>query len=265
MQPTCFYEPLGDAGRYRATGATAGPWDAAAQHGGPPAALVATAIEACEPVPGLRLARITVELLRPVPVSDVVVQARVVRPGRRVRLIEANLEADGQPVALARAWQIASQPDLLSPRPISPPPQLPAAGPVRFFDGGAAITGYAAAVEWRFVSGGFDVLGSAEVWTRVRIPLLAGQPLSGLQRLLIAADSANGVSGVLPFSDWVFVPTALTVTLHRHPLGEWTFMRAETSLSDDGIGSCQAELADASGPVGSASQPLVITRRTLKS
>src|SRR6266516_4040779 len=98
MQPTCFYEPLGQAGHYRATAATAGPWDPGSQHGGPPAALLATAIEACDAVPGLRLARLTVELLRPVPVGEVVVQAHVLRPGRRVRLIEAQLEADGKPV-----------------------------------------------------------------------------------------------------------------------------------------------------------------------
>jgi Thioesterase-like superfamily len=91
---------------------------------------------------------------------------------------------------------------------------------------------------------------------------VAGQPLTGLQSRLIVADSANGISGVLPFDEWLFVPTALTVTLHRHPRGEWIFMRAETRLSNDGIGSCQAELADDQGSIGTASQPLVITRRS---
>ena len=172
-----------------------------------------------------------------------------------------QLEADGKPLALARAWQIASQPDLVSAQPTAPPPERPASGPVPFFEGVSAVTGYAAALEWRFVSGAFDTLGAAEAWTRVRIPLVEGQPLSGFQRVLVAADSANGISAVLPFRDWVFVPTALTVTLHRHPQSEWVFMRAETLLSDDGIGSCLAELADDLGTVGSASQPLVITRR----
>jgi acyl-Coa thioesterase superfamily protein len=196
-----------------------------------------------------------------VPVTDVVVRARVVRPGRRVRLLEATMEAEANTVALARAWQIASKPDLLQPAPLPPPPARPAPQPVRFFTGSTEIHGYGAAVEWRFVSGGFDALGAAEVWARVRIPLLADQPLTGLQRLLIVADSANGISGVLPFDEWLFIPTALTVTLHRHPRGEWIFMTAETRLSRDGIGACEAELADDDGPVGSASQPLVITPR----
>src|SRR5207237_8987655 len=95
-----FYEPLDVSGHYRATAAPAGPWDPGAQHGGPPAALLATVVEACEPAAGFRLARITVELLSPVPVRDVVVRAGVVRPGRRVRLVEATMEADGRPVAL---------------------------------------------------------------------------------------------------------------------------------------------------------------------
>jgi len=257
-----FYEPLDVSGGYRATAATAGPWDAGAQHGGPPAALLATVMEACEPVAGFRLARITVELLGPVPVRDVVVRAGVVRPGRRVRLVEATMEADGRPVALGRAWQIASQPDLMPAVPSSPPPERPAPRPVRFFTGSPAIEGYGAAIEWRFATGGFDVLGAAQVWARVRIPLVADQPLTGLQRLLIVADSANGISGVLPFDEWLFVPTALTLTVHRHPRGEWIFMGAETRLSNDGIGSCQAELADEDGAVGTASQPLVITRRS---
>jgi Thioesterase-like superfamily len=261
MQPESFYEPVGVVGGYRATPATAGPWDPASQHGGPPAALLATVIEDCEPVDGLRLARITVELLSPVPVGELVVRARVIRPGRRVRLLDATMDVDGRPVALARAWQIASQPDLL-PAPLpAPPPARPAPHAVRFFTGNAEIQGYGAAVEWRFVSGAFDRLGAAAVWARVRIPLVPDQPLTGLQRLLIVADSANGISGVLSFDEWVFVPTALTVTLHRHPVGEWIFMSAETRLSSDGIGSCQAELADDEGPVGTASQPLVITRR----
>jgi hypothetical protein len=99
------------------------------------------------------------------------------------------------------------------------------------------------------------------VWGRVRIPLLAGERLTGLQRLLIFVDSANGVSGVLPFQEWIFVPTALTATVHRHPQGEWVFMRAETTLSEDGIGSCKAEIADVDGPIVTASQPLVVARR----
>lgn len=253
-----YYEALDGEGRFRATGATTGPWDPGMQHGGPPAALLAAVIGRCEPRPGLRLARITVELLAPVPVGELRVQARVVRPGRRVRLVEATLEVAGRPIALARAWQIASQPDVLPPRaPAELPPELPRrSAPLATWR-----EGYASSIEWRFVSGAFDRPGPAEVWARVRIPLIREEPLTGLQRLLIVADSANGISSELPFADWLFVPTALTVTLHRHPTGEWVFMRARTSLATDGIGSCAADLADADGLVGTATQPLLVAPR----
>jgi hypothetical protein len=261
-RPAAYYEPLDRPGAFRATGATLGPWEAGMQHGGPPAALLATVIEQCEPQAGLRLARITVELLGPVPVGELRVEARIARPGRRVRLVEASLEVAGRPMALARGWQIASQPGLV-PRQAGHelPPVLPEAPAPRGSPLGTWRDGYASSIEWRVVSGAVDTAGSAQVWARVRLPLVDGQPLTGVQRLLVVADSANGVSARLPFREWLFVPTALTVTLHRHPVGEWVYMQAWTSLAEDGIGSCLAELGDAEGFVGTATQPLLIARR----
>jgi hypothetical protein len=208
----------------------------------------------------MRLARLTVELLAPVPVGIVTVAANVARPGRRVRLLEAVLSVEEKPVALARGWQIAAQPALLEPRPDVSLPPVPESADLPPLEG-AWMAGYASTIDWRWVSGGFAIPGPSEVWTRVRMPLIADQPLTGLQRLLVVADSANGISSELPFKDWLFVPTALTVTIHRHPEGEWTFMRAGTTLASDGIGSCLADLGDANGSVGTATQPLLIARR----
>src|SRR5215472_9780948 len=104
MEPTAFYLLIGD-GRFESTPATAGPWSAESQHGGPPSALLARAFERLAPDPGQRLARLTVEILRPVPVRPVTVEARVVRPGRRVTLLEGRLCVDGEEYLLARAWR----------------------------------------------------------------------------------------------------------------------------------------------------------------
>ena len=92
-----FYEPLGD-GRFRSTGHTAGPWDVRSQHAGPPAALLGRALEGTEPREGTLLARVTFEILGPVPVAEVEVESRVLRPGRTVELLEAQLSAGGRPV-----------------------------------------------------------------------------------------------------------------------------------------------------------------------
>ncbi|WP_165495529.1 acyl-CoA thioesterase domain-containing protein, partial [Actinomadura roseirufa] len=106
---TAFYEPLG-GGRFAATTATAGPWSAEFQHAGPVAALFGRAFERHEPVPGTRVARVTVDLLGPVPVAPLEVRARVVRPGRRITLLEAEMTGAGRPVARAAAWRIMAAP-----------------------------------------------------------------------------------------------------------------------------------------------------------
>src|SRR5919107_523918 len=110
-----FYEPLGE-GRYRSTPHTAGPWDVRSQHAGPPAALLGRALEATDPREGTLLARVTFEILGPVPVAEVEVESRVVRPGRTVELLEAQLSAGGRVAMTARAWRL-------------PATEAPAAGP----------------------------------------------------------------------------------------------------------------------------------------
>src|SRR5689334_4074694 len=102
--PDAFYRNSGD-GRYESTDATAGPWNPKRRHAGPPSALVGRAIERHEPRPGFRVARITLEIPRPVPVGDLEVVVRTVRSGGRAELIEGELRSAGEPLLLARAWR----------------------------------------------------------------------------------------------------------------------------------------------------------------
>src|SRR5262245_16962146 len=99
-----FYEPAGQD-TYVATAATVGPWSPDAQHGGPPSALAARALERHEPDERQRLARVAIDILRPVPVGKLSVRTRMVRPGRRIALVEAVMEADGQEELHARGWR----------------------------------------------------------------------------------------------------------------------------------------------------------------
>ncbi|WP_237292992.1 acyl-CoA thioesterase domain-containing protein [Streptomyces katrae] len=76
-----FYERIGE-GRFRATEATRGPWDPGAQHAGPPAALLGRAVEERAGARGdMRVARITYEILRPVPIGELAVATSVLRRG----------------------------------------------------------------------------------------------------------------------------------------------------------------------------------------
>src|SRR5271163_4206700 len=104
--PGAYYEPLGPS-CYRATAATMSPWDRALQHGGPPTALLATAIEDFEPKADMRIARITVDFLGPMPLSDLEVTTRIVRRGKKIELLESAMRVGEKDVAIARAWRIS--------------------------------------------------------------------------------------------------------------------------------------------------------------
>ena len=85
---------------------TSGPWDPAAQHGGAPAALLGGAIEDTAADEAMRVARVSIELLRPVPVAALRVETEVVRPGRRVQLIRASLWSGEHEVVRAIALRM---------------------------------------------------------------------------------------------------------------------------------------------------------------
>jgi hypothetical protein len=252
---SAFYEPLGD-GRFHSSDLTRGPWDPAFQHAGPPAALLGGALERCEPRDGLVLARVTFDILGPVPVAEVAVEARVLRPGRSVELLEASLRAGGREAIMARAWRVrAAAAPTVGDTP--PPPRLEGATappPLEDF-------GYGTAVEMRFVAGAWDVPGPATVWTRLRVPVVAGEEPTGLQRVLAVADSGNGVSGVLPLDEWLYINTELTVHMRREPRGEWICLDAETAIASGGAGVARSVLSDETGVVAHGAQALLVAPR----
>jgi hypothetical protein len=213
--------------------------------------------------PEMQVARFTAEILRPVPVTPLSVEARVVRPGRRVQLVEASLsDQDGQ-IMRATAWRIrtndehsvpATDPE---PVPFAPPSQASKFDPPPFYEGPSYFT----AMEWRFASGAFLDPGPAASWMRMRVPLVAGEPPSPLARVLVAADSGNGISMVLPLGEYVFINVDLSVHLFRMPVGEWVCLDARTRIDGRGVGLAESRLWDQTGRVGRGNQSLYVAPR----
>jgi hypothetical protein len=256
-----FYIPDG-AGRYRSTEWTRGPWDPRAQHASPPSALLGRAIEDCEPRPDLRIARITFEILGPVPIATLEVCAAVVRPGRRVELVEATMHADGAEIMRALAWRLAVADGGPAIGVDDPPPAGPdGLTPDEVFFPTGHDVGYHSAMEWRFVSGGFMELGPAIAWMRMRHPLVADETPSPLQRVLGAADSGNGVSATVDFGRYLFINTDLSVFLHREPVGVWVCLDAHTVVEPNGTGLASSRLWDEQGPIGRGMQTLLVAPR----
>ncbi len=103
--------------------------------------------------------------------------------------------------------------------------------------------------------------GAATVWMRLRHPLLPDEPLTPLARVAATSDFGNGVATVLPFDKYLFINADLTISLDRRPVGEWVALDARTLLHPGGIGWSESVLHDELGPVGRATQALVVQRR----
>jgi hypothetical protein len=239
-----------------------GPWDPGAQHGGPPAALIARALERCDGADGYHLARLGVDFVRPVPLSPLRVETEVVRPGRRVQLLSARVLAEDVEVCRAAALRIrrTSSP-IVTGTAAEPPPPGPEAGR----DAPAPMSGLersfvGEAMEKRFVSGDYG-LGPALVWMRLRHPLVAGEETTPFQRVAATADFGNGVSAELDWDDHVFINPDLVLHLEREAKGEWICLEARTRLQATGTGTAESVLHDRRGRVGRAVQSLYVDRR----
>jgi hypothetical protein len=217
-------------------------------------------MQRCQPRPEMIITRFTCEILRPIPVGDISVTARLARPGRSVELLEATATADGREVARASAWRVrrTGSPPVPPRHPAPPPlPDQPSAVPP---DGW--IDGYLSAIEWRPVRGSLGTPGPATVWARMRYPLVPDEEPTPLERVLVIADSGNGASQELDINRWLFINPELSVHLHREAAGEWICLDAQTAISAGGAGLATSVLSDTDGPLGVGAQSLLITPRT---
>ena len=250
------YVPGGVSGTFSSTPGTAGPWSTGAQHGGPPSGPLARAMEQ-RLGDGHLLARVSVDLLGPVPVGDLRVEVEVLRPGRRVSLLQATLYdvSAGRPCAEARGWalprteggagdgqSLPHSPDDGSERPL---PE-------------SWSRGYVDHVEWRWIRVAVLEPGPAVVWIRSRVPLLPGEPLAGVPLLMTCVDSASGVSAALDPAEWSFMNTEITVHVLREPVGEWVCVSAETTLGSGSVGIATASVHDEKGLVARSTQALLV-------
>ncbi len=250
-------------GRFLASELARGPWDRGAQHGGAPAALLVRALERLPAGDGLSIARVTFELLRPVPLGELVLEASVARPGRRVQLLEASLWGpDGAELVRARALQVRRADAAGAHTDPEPPPPGPEDGEDRppAFVPPARPTFMPDAIEVRFVSGAFGG-GPATAWFRLRVPVVAGEQPSPLQRLAAAGDFGNGISAVLHWNEYLFINPDLTLYIEREPVGEWIALDARTRIPADGVASAESVLYDERGRIGRAVQALLVAPR----
>jgi hypothetical protein len=247
-----------DGDTYVPTENAGGPWDPNALHGGAPAALMARALEAVDPGNDMFVSRLTVEFMRPVPMAPLRLRTAVIRPGRRVQLLQASLQAGEQEVARATALRIRQlEVDLPAPAATSLPSPPESGAPLS----DVPWRGFGKVIEPRLVSGSVLEPGPATVWFHLRLPILAGEQPSPLMRAVAAADFGNGISSEVDWSSHIFINPDLTVYLHRSPIGDWIALESTTFLQRNGVGLAQSRLYDRNGPVGTSLQAVLLERR----
>ena len=239
----------------------AGPWDPNMQHGGAPASLAVWAAEQIPTAAPMRIARVTIDLMRPVPVAPLRLETEVLREGRKIQLCAIRLYANDALTVGATVLKIKLQESELPPEAAILPVDLPGPEQSRVEAADFSSSPFVTGMSLRAARGQFGVPGPGAIWYRVDRPIVEGFAGSQAMRAMVAADFCNGTSSVLDFRQWTFLNADLTVNFARQPVGEWILLDAESWIGPGGAGLAMARLADISGYFGRAVQSLVIERR----
>lgn len=258
MDDQAFYTQI-SAEVFDSSPLTAGPWGASSQHAGPPSALLARQIERHQPRPGHRLARVSVDILLPVPVAPLHITVESLRTSKRVELLQAVAQAAGRTVLIARAWRIAAA-SADFPVYIPDPPLAGVVEPTAqdgVFPDGWHAGGYLSVIDWCFEQGSYVESGPARAWARPAVALVRGESMTPWQRVLTVADSGSGISACAPPTEHPAINCDFAVLLHRDPVGEWIGLDSRTVVTPGAGAMAQTTVFDRAGAAGLATQTLV--------
>ena len=231
-------------------------------HGSTPAMLLAREVERFQSGHPMFVARLTLELLRPVGLVPLTTRSRLLRPGRKVELVEASLMAGEVEVVRATALRIRHQEIQLPDLAPEPPPHLPEELPVWNSSAyGEQVAYHTAGVEMRIPEAQANSLGPAFAWVRLKLPVVPGEQPSPLVRICAAADFGNGISNVVNPRQFLYINPDLTIHVHRLPAGQWVGIDAVTWLQAHGTGMAEGRLWDQTGPLGRSVQSLLVEPR----
>lgn len=250
----------GSDGSFRATQHVGGAWDTATQHIAPALGLLLHAVEADRDArrdDGLVVGRLSYDILGTLPVGPrhpVDVAVEVLRPGRTIELVEATMSHAGRAGVRLRAWLLRPGDTAAiagtSLPPIPPPDEMKDWDPTTVWPGG-----FIASAEVRREQA---EPGRAAFWVRPRQPLLAGEEVSALARLVSVLDISNGMTVRAAPTEVAFPNIDLTAHLFRQPAGEWLGFDTTVSFGPGGLGLTSSVLHDEHGPFGTSAQALTV-------
>ena len=235
-----------------------GPWSEHACHAGPVTGLLVRALERA--IDDKQLVRITTDYMRPIPMTGFRIETETVRNGRAVASGKASLiDGDGKVCATATSLSIIRSDFERLPTASIETPSRKNAAPGEFVIESAhhGKPFFRDWIEVEYPPGESNSPGPTTLWMRAP-PLLEGEVPSPFQSICPLADCGNGISRNSNLDTATFVNPDLTIVLHRLPETEWHAMSAVSFWEPSGIGLSQGTLFDEKGPVGVASQTLLI-------
>ncbi|MGC4932318.1 thioesterase family protein [Gordonia sp. DT30] len=256
---------------FRPTAATTSPWSADIQHGGPPTGLLMRALGQVAPDPSMHFTRVTTEILGAVGLGVNRVRAQVLRPGRRISVVTAELDVQ-QPggafrtVARAVAWQMrahdTSAVAQARPRLRPTPDELHRTLGVTSHSSLGVDWGTEGFIGTTEIAVAGDGAGDTPaVWLRPAIELVAGEKTSDLESVMTVVDVANGLGTRLRPDQWTWMNTDTTVHFTAVPTGPWLGIDADLAAGPDGFGATFADLYDVDGFIGRSAQTVLLDQR----
>jgi hypothetical protein len=245
----------GEVAHFRSTIHAQGAWNPGEQHMAPATGILVHELERFQRREGMRMVRVSLDILGLIPGGAFSVTTRMLRPGRTIELVEATLEAHGRTSIVARAWRLLTsdtsevahvqEVGMLGPEECVP------RGLSTRWPGGyiASLTGVGDPA-----SGG----GSGAAWLSNDLEMVAGEETSPLARLLGMVDTANGVAPRLDPREWAFPNVDLQIHVFRAPRGRRLGLQVVQSVGADGVGLTSSVLHDEAGPFGRAEQILTV-------
>jgi hypothetical protein len=239
-----------EAGGFAPTGLGLSPWTANAQMGVCLAGLLVHALESVPSQVPMVTARLTIDILGAVPLETLVATTRILRDGKRLQLVEAELRIG------ERVWLRGTALRLRIGE--SPEGSVALAHPLP--DEAEAPSGE----HWVHVvrlAGDHRRPGPGASWIRWTSTLIAGEKVTPLQAVAMVADFGSGTAPLLPMETWTFANVDISIHLTRPPRGEWLLVDATSESAGNGIGLTHTRLGDRDGMFGMAHQTTFLSRR----
>jgi hypothetical protein len=258
-----LYERSDDA--YVGTEATRGGWHDNGQAGGAVLALLGHVLEDVPTLTAMSLTRLTVDIVRPVPVGERLhVATEILREGKKIQVVDLTVTAGETVTTRARALRIRDR-DVtalegmprstteVNPSASIPPPE--GLTGVEDREGVADFLRFGAELRRTFE----PIDGIHAVWCRLRVPVVAGEPVRATSLAALPLDLVNLLGVELDPARARSINPDVTGHMSRGPVGEWVALTGNTHYSHTvAHGVSVATMSDEAGAFGVTSTSQIV-------